>query len=343
MVSKNKITLRPFLIFQFFPFRMFRNFLILCAVLLCLILVSLVVNLNTGFSDLSFSDFWSQENFHQEIISIRANRTLAVLLAGISIPTSGFLLQEYFKNPLAGPSVLGISSAASLSVAFYILASKDFIIPEFIQHSLISIFAICGSIILLIFLLIFSKNFKDSSYIIIFGFLVSALAGAVISILQFYDENESLKRYILWSFGGNNQVSFSQNLVLAVLVSLGLIITFKAIKPLIGMSLGEDYARTFGVNLTQLKFTIIIASSLLSASITAFLGPVLFIGVIVPHFCRMIWNPAQLWHQWILNILIGALIMELFSIISEIWQMPLNIISSLFGIPVIFLMMMKKR
>ena len=307
---------------------MFRNFLILCAVLLCLILVSLVINLNTGFSDLSFSDFWSQENFHQEIISIRANRTLAVLLAGISIPTSGFLLQEYFKNPLAGPSVLGISSAVSLSVAFYILASKDFIIPEFIQHSLISIFAICGSIILLIFLLIFSKNFKDSSYII---------------ILQFYAENESLKSYILWSFGGNNQVSFSQNLVLAVLVSLGLIITFKAIKPLIGMSLGEDYARTFGVNLSQLKFTIIIASSLLSASVTAFLGPVLFIGVIVPHFCRMIWNPAQLWHQWILNILIGALIMELFSIISEIWQMPLNIISSLFGIPVIFLMMMKKR
>ena len=134
---------------------MFRNFLILCVVLLCLILVSLVINLNTGFSNLSFSDFWSQENFHQEIISIRVNRTLAVLLAGISIPTSGFLLQEYFKNPLAGPSVLGISSAASLSVAFYILASKDFIIPEFIQYSLISIFAICGSVILLIFLLIF--------------------------------------------------------------------------------------------------------------------------------------------------------------------------------------------
>ena len=161
---------------------MSRNFLILCIVLLCLILVSLVINLNTGFSDLNFSDFWSQKDFHQEIISLRANRTLVVLLAGISIPTSGFLLQEYFKNPLAGPSVLGISSAASLSVAFYILASKDFIIPEFLQHSLISIFAICGSIILLIFLLIFSKNFKDSSYIIIFGFLVSALAGAVISI-----------------------------------------------------------------------------------------------------------------------------------------------------------------
>ena len=335
---KSKNYLETISYFSVFPFRMFRNFSILCVVLLCLILVSLVINLNTGFSDLSFSDFWSQENFHQEIISIRANRTLVVLLAGISIPTSGFLLQEYFKNPLAGPSVLGISSAASLSVAFYILASKDFIIPEFIQHSLISIFAICGRVILLIFLLIFSKNFKDSSYIIIFGFLVSALAGAVISILQFYAENESLKSYILWSFGGNNQVSFSQNLVLATLI-----FTFKAIKPLIGMSLGDDYAKTFGVNLTQLKYTIIIASSLLSASVTAFLGPVLFIGVIVPHFCRMIWNPAQLWHQWILNILIGALIMELFSIVSEIWQMPLNIISSLFGIPVIFLMMMKKR
>ena len=109
------------------------------------------------------------------------------------------------------------------------------------------------------------------------------------------------------------------------------------------MSLGEDYAKTFGVNLTQLKYTIIIASSLLSASVTAFLGPVLFIGVIVPHFCRMIWNPAQLWHQWMLNMLLGILVMNIFSALSEKFQLPANIISSLFGIPVLLVMLLRQK
>lgn len=322
---------------------MFRSFQILCGILLGLVFISLFINLNTGFLDLKFSDFFNNDDFLREVVSLRINRTLVVLLAGVSIPTSGFILQEYFRNPLAGPSVLGITSVASLAVAFYILLSKNITIPEFLQNSFISIFAISGSLILLIFLLIFSKRFSESSYIIIFGFLISSLSGAIISILQFYADNEALKSYILWSFGGNNQVSFSQNIVLSIIIFFGLVLTFKTIKPLIGVSLGDDYAKTLGVKLGELKILIIISSSLLSASVTAFLGPVLFIGVIIPHFCRMIWSPSQLWHQWILNMLLGILIMETFSILSEVWQLPLNIITSLFGIPIIFIMMIKYK
>ena len=292
---------------------------------------------------LSFTDFFYDSSENSQIAQLRVNRVLAMLLAGVSIPTSGFLLQEYFQNPLAGPSVLGITSVASLSVAFYIFFSQDLMLPEFLQNSFLSISAIGGSLVLMVILLAFSNRFQDKSFLIIFGFLVSALAGAIVSILQFYAESQSLKNYVLWSFGANNQVSRNQIWVLIIIVLIGLFLAFKSIKPLIGNSLGTAYAQSLGINLNQLKFFVIITSSLLSASVTAFLGPILFIGIVVPHFCRMIYNPAKLWQQWILNMLVGILIMEFFSIISETTQFPLNVITSLFGIPVILMMMLKNN
>ena len=322
---------------------MSKNFKITTFLILIGIVISIVVNLNIGFLDLHFSDFFSSTSENSQIAQLRVNRIFVMFLAGISIPTSGFLLQEYFQNPLAGPSVLGITSVASLSVAFYIFFSQDFILPEFLQNSFLSFSAIFGSLLLMLLLLAFSGKFQDKSFLIIFGFLVSALAGAVVSILQFYAENQSLKNYILWSFGANNQVSRNQIWILFIIVILGLFLSFKTIKPLIGNSLGTAYAQSLGVNLKQLKYLVIIASSLLSASVTAFLGPVLFIGIVVPHFCRMLFNPAKLWQQWILNMLLGILIMEFFSIISESSQFPLNVITSLFGIPVILMMMLKGK
>ena len=307
------------------------------------IFISIIFNLNIGFLKLSFTDFFFVISENSQIAQLRVNRVLAMLLAGISIPTSGFLLQEYFQNPLAGPSVLGITSVASLSVAFYIFFSKDLMLPEFLQNSFLSISAIGGSLVLMFILLAFSNRFQDKSFLIIFGFLVSALAGAIVSILQFYAESQSLKNYVLWSFGANNQVSRNQIWVLIIIVLIGLFLAFKSIKPLIGNSLGTAYAQSLGINLNQLKFFVIITSSLLSASVTAFLGPILFIGIVVPHFCRMIYNPAKLWQQWILNMLLGILIMEFFSIISETTQFPLNVITSLFGIPVILMMMLKNN
>ena len=321
---------------------MSRSFRSLTIILLILAIISIIINLNVGFLKLSFWDFFSSTE-NSQIAQLRINRVLVMLMAGVSIPTSGFLLQEYFQNPLAGPSVLGITSVASLSVAFYIFFSHNLYLPEFLQNGFISISAIAGSLLLMFVLLAFSNRFRDKSFLIIFGFLVSALAGAIVSILQFYADNQSLKNYILWSFGANNQVTINQVLILTLIVVLGLILSFKSIKPLIGNALGSNYAQSLGVNLNRLKYLIIVASSLLSASVTAFLGPILFIGIVVPHFCRMIWNPAKLWQQWILNMILGILIMVVFSIISELSQFPINVITSLFGIPVILTMLLKNR
>ena len=321
---------------------MSNRFKILCLVLLITIVLTAVINLNTGFLSLNFYDFF-QDSSNSQIAEIRINRVLVMMLAGISIPTSGFLMQEYFQNPLAGPDILGITSVASLSVAFYIFFSHDVLLPDFLQNSFLSLSAIVGSLVLMLVLLSMSNKFQDKSYLIIFGFLVSAFAGAIVSLLQFYAENQSLKNYILWSFGANNMVSRNQIYVLALLVLSGSLICFRSIKPLVGNSLGSSYAQSLGVNLKQLKLLIIVASSLLSASVTAFLGPVLFIGIIVPHFCRLIYNPAKLWQQWILNMFLGMLMMLLFSIIAEKSQIPLNVISSVFGIPVILMMLLKQN
>lgn len=321
---------------------MSNKFKILCLILLIAIVFTAVINLNTGFLNLNFQDFF-QNSENGQIAEIRINRVLVMLLAGISIPTSGFLMQEYFQNPLAGPDILGITSVASLSVAFYIFFSHSILLPEFLQNSFLSMSAIVGSLLLMLILLSMSNKFQDKSYLIIFGFLVSAFAGAIVSLLQFYAENQSLKNYILWSFGANNMVSRNQVIVLSILVCIGLFVCFKTIKPLIGNSLGSSYAQSLGVNLNHLKLLIIVTSSLLSASITAFLGPILFIGIIVPHFCRLIYNPAKLWQQWILNMFLGMLIMLLFSIVAEKTQIPLNVISSVFGIPVILMMLLRQN
>ncbi|WP_374458825.1 FecCD family ABC transporter permease [Chryseobacterium taeanense] len=321
---------------------MSKKFKILCLLLLIAIIFTAIFNLNTGFLTLRIQDFFT-ETPHSLIAEIRINRVLVMLLAGISIPTSGFLMQEYFQNPLAGPDILGITSVASLSVAFYIFFFYNISLPDFLQNTFLSLSSILGSMALMLVILSVAGKFQDKSYLVIFGFLVSAFAGAIVSLLQFYAENQSLKNYILWSFGANNMVSRNQIYVLSVLVLAGLFISFKTIKPLIGNSLGTSYAQSLGVNLNRLKILIILSSSLLSASVTAFLGPILFIGIIIPHFCRLIYNPSKLWQQWILNMFLGMLIMLFFSIIAEKTQIPLNVISSVFGIPVILTMLLRQN
>lgn len=322
---------------------MFRNYTILILCICFLALVAIVWNFSTGFLSLSIQDFFSSEREHFQVAKFRLHRVLAVLLAGISVPVSGFVLQEYFRNPLAGSEVLGISSVASLAVACYIFLSSDFVFPEFLENGFLSISAILGSLLMMFILLLFSKKISDKSFLIIFGFLISALSGAFISVMQLYGDQQSLKNFILWSFGANNQLSSGQLLWLSFFTIVGILLSLKIIKPLMGMGMGEEYARSLGVRLEVLKYLVILATSLLSASVTAFMGPILFIGIVVPHFCRMLYNPSKLWHQWLLNILVGICVMQFFSVISEYFALSMNIITSLFGIPVILMMLMKKE
>jgi len=201
---------------------MSKNFKILLFILSIFALFSTIFNLNIGFAELTINDFLNSNNSNYQVAELRLYRILTMFLVGISVPTSGFVLQEYFKNPLAGSEVLGISSVASLSVAIYIFGSQTFVLPEILQNYFINISAILGSIFMLSLLLLFSKYIFDKSFLIIFGFLISSLSGAIISLMQFYADNQSLKNYILWSFGANNQLSKTQLFIVFINILIGL-------------------------------------------------------------------------------------------------------------------------
>lgn len=323
-----------------------KKFLKMIIFLLFLTLFFLLLHLKIGILSLSFSElfFLSKVSENQEIVELRWSRVLTSVLVGVALPSSGWLLQEFFKNPLASADVLGVSSVSGLMVAVSLLSVDffSFLSSEILGYSFVSLMAILGGGVMMFFLIFLSSKNKDNTHIIIIGFLISALCGALISFLEFYAEDHRLKHYILWSVGGNFYLSFWQLLILFGMIGVGLFFVFKSVKPLLGSILGDDYARSFGVDLKKLKSYVILSTSFLSASVTAFVGPVVFVGIIVPYFCRIIGNPSKFWHQCLLNIVFGVLIMQFFSIISELTTLPINVLTSLFGIPVILLMLLKK-
>ena len=279
------------------------------------------------------------------ILELRVFKIFSAILVGISLPISGFLLQELFKNPLAGPSVLGISSSSSLAVALFIFLGLDllFINNDFLSEWILAIFSILGSILCLLILLLLIKKVHTSSSFILVGFLFSAFTGSIISILEYYSQNEQIKNYLVWSLGSFSGLSFDQLVIFCFLVILGLIFSFKSIHLLKGLMLGEEYAISMGINKFKMNFYIIIATSLFVGASTAFVGPISFIGIIVPHFCRSIYKPSKLWKQFILNAIIGSVLMLIFLFISEQFKLPINIITVLIGIPTIFMIIFNKK
>jgi iron complex transport system permease protein len=333
-------------LFFIFVFMLSKRFILLIIILLISCILLFIVNLLTGFENITLYDlFFTQEETKNLIISYRFNRASAVVLAGISLPVSGFLLQELFKNPLAEPSVLGITSASALAVALVIFSGGGVILLNYqwLGGWLLIISSFIGALLTSLLLLFIAKGIKNISTFIIIGFLLSSFSGSLISTLQFYSQSESLKQYVYWSFGSFEGLSGKQILAFAICTVTGLVPAFISVKKLIGFLMGEEYAKVLGVNMTKLKVNILIAVCLLTGSTTAMLGPIVFIGIIIPHFCRQIWNPSALWIQINLNILIGSLFLLLISLIMSYTQLPVNILSSLIGVPTILFIIFKDR
>lgn len=320
--------------------------MLLIIILLISCILLFMVNLLTGFENITLYDlFFTQEETKNLIISYRFNRALAVVLAGISLPVSGFLLQELFKNPLAEPSVLGITSASALAVALVIFSGGGVVLLHYqwLSGWLLIVSAFVGALLTSLLLLFIARGIKNVSTFIIIGFLLSSFSGSLISTLQFYSQSESLKQYVYWSFGSFEGLSGKQVLVFTICTIIGLLSAFISVEKLIGFLMGEEYAKVLGVNMTKLKVNILIAVCLLTGSTTAMLGPIVFVGIIIPHFCRQIWNPAALWIQINLNILTGIGFMLLVSLIMSYTQLPVNILSSLIGVPTILFIILKYR
>lgn len=280
----------------------------------------------------------------------RIPKALTALLAGAALSVAGLQMQTVFRNPLAGPFVLGISSGASLGVAILVLGAGSFF-----SRNAFSVFgswglvaaAWLGSGLILLAILAVSTRIKDIMTILILGILFSSATSAIVSILQYFSNESMLKSFVVWMMGSLGGVTMAQLWVLLPSILIGLFIAIMSAKFLDAFLLGEHYARSMGMNISMARLMIFLSTCLLAGSITAFCGPIGFIGIAVPHIVRMLLNTAR--HDRLIpgSIFLGATIMLVSDIVSQLpgteTTLPINSVTALLGIPVVVWIILRNK
>ncbi len=312
-------------------------------VLLLLGIGLVFLNLYFGSVRMNWGEIWEKDSTDSVIFQYRMAKIAAAIFCGMALSVSGMLLQEYFKNVLAGPSIMGISSSAGLGIALLIFTGMPTMLTasKGLHYLSVAIAGMLGALACLLILLSISKQMKDASHFIIVGFLISALASACIGVLQLYSGNEELKQYVIWSFGSFSGLSNTQLILFALGILIGLGVACKALHSLQGNILGEDYARSVGVNLSTMKIAVLCATSILTGISTSMVGPIAFVGIIVPFFTRLWISEAQLYRQFWINTLMGACLLLAVNGLSELTRLPLNILTSFLGIPLMVYIVLK--
>ena len=277
------------------------------------------------------------------IFNIRLNKAFVAVLTGAALSVSGMQMQTLFRNPLAGPYVLGISSGASLGVALFILGLPLLGLQASDLPLGIAGAAWIGAAFVLLLIGFFSQRVKDIMVILILGMMFSSGISAVVQVLQYLSRDESLKSFIIWTMGSLGDVTNAQLPILFLAILAGLILALYTVKPLNQLILGEDYAKTMGLNIRRSRTLLFISTTLLAGTSTAFCGPIGFIGLAMPHVTRMIFSTSD--HRVLLpaNILTGASVLILCDIISKVYVLPINAITSLIGIPVIIFIVLQNK
>jgi len=290
------------------------------------------------------------ESWQYIIQNYRLPKAFTAILVGSGLGISGLMMQTLFRNPLAGPFVLGISSGASLGVALVILGSGFFggvFATLLISKWSVVIAASLGSFLVLLAVLLVSSRVRDTMAILIIGLMFGSITAAVVSVLSYFSSAEQLQQYIFWGFGSLGNLSWNELLIFFVIYCVGIILSTASIKGLNTLLLGENYAKSLGLNLKQSRLVIIIATSLLAGTITAFAGPIAFIGLAIPHLTRQIFNTSN--HKTLLPavFLFGAIVMLICDSIAQVpnsdYTLPINAITSLVGAPVVIWLLVRKR
>ena len=290
------------------------------------------------------------ETWGNIVLQSRLPGALAALFAGAGLAVSGLQMQTLFRTPVAGPFVLGISSGASLGVAVFILAASALgIAPQthIISGWGIILAASLGAVVIFLINFIISFRLNDVVAILIIGLMIGGGISAVIEILQSFSSNEALKNFVLWSFGSFRYVDLSQIPYLMAVVVAGCILSFFLSKPLNLLLLGDTYALSSGLNIRAAKMMIVFCTSILAGSITAFCGPIGFVGLAVPHIARSIFKTAD--HKILTPacILLGAVICCLCNVLASSpgaeYILPVNAITSLFGAPIVIWIILKQK
>ena len=279
------------------------------------------------------------------VLDIRLIKAIVAVLAGIALSVSGLQMQTLFRNPLAGPYVLGISSGASLGVAIFILGMP--LLGVATNSTLSSVgtagAAWLGAAMILAFVASVSTRIKDIMVILILGMMISSGVSAVVQILQYLSNEEALKSFVIWTMGSLGDVTSSQLMLLLPAVLIGLLVSVAVIKPLNLLLLGEQYARTMGLNVRRSRYLIFLSTTLLAGTVTAFCGPIGFVGLAIPHIARMLFCNAD--HRVLLpaTALCGAVVLLGCDIISKWLTLPINTITALLGIPIVIWVVIRNK
>lgn len=289
-----------------------------------------------------FSGNSGRDDWNLIILDFRLPKAVTAILAGAALSVSGLQMQTVFRNPLAGPDILGISSGASLGVAFVILGFSTVLglsAGGTLANWTIVMAAWIGAGAVLLLIFSISVRVNDIMTILILGILFASVSSAIVSIMQYFSNEVLLKSFFVWSMGSLGNVSGSHLLVLVPSVCFGLLLSLLTVKMLNLMLLGENYARSMGLNVTLARFLIFLSTSILAGSITAFCGPIGFIGIAVPHVCRMIFKTSDQKILLFACILIGSSVMLVSDLLSQIpgngVVIPVNTVTALLGVPVI--------
>lgn len=283
------------------------------------------------------------------IVNFRLLKSVTALLAGMALGCCGLLMQTLFKNPLADPYILGISSASGLGVSLYILGASAFGVGQgtFIHGFGVAGASLAGAFLLALLIIYVSRRLTDNLSLLIFGIMVGSVASALITMLQYLSADSALKAYVLWTMGCFAAVPGSSVAILAGMVVFGLVISVFVIKDLNTLLLGENYAKSLGIDTMRVKMKILVAATLLAGGVTAFCGPIGFVGIAIPHIARFVFRNSN--HRVLLpaSILMGALVMLLVDIIASVPSsgvvIPVNTVAALMGIPVIIAIIWKHR
>jgi len=289
---------------------------------------------------------------HDIIRNIRIPRAVTAILAGGALSVSGLQMQTLFRNPLAGPSVLGITAGASLGVAIVLLGSGAaglFAVNQwdFLGSWIIVIAASAGSAGVLAVIIAVSLRVRDNVTLLIVGLMIGNMTIALVSIWQFFSNPEQIQDYLIWVFGSLGGVYDRQLLLLTGLVIIGSLVTFGMAKSMNGFLLGENYAKSMGISVPRTRLLLIITTSLLAGAVTAFCGPIGFIGIAVPHLVRSLFNTNN--HQFLVpgTLLMGALLMLVCDIVAQLpgsaHVLPISSVTALIGSPVVIWVIIKQK
>lgn len=329
-------------------------FVLLALALLC----ALLLNISSGSVSIPFLDvvslLWGKT---PEIVSweyivweYRVPKAFTSILVGAGLSLSGLLMQTLFRNPLAGPFVLGISSGASLGAALLLMGTSllaGYTAFGFLGDVSLAIAASVGSFLVLLVVMIVAQRVKDTMALLIIGLMFGSITSAIVSVLAYFSSAENLQRFIFWSFGSVGNLSMNQLLLLGGIVLLGVMLSISSIKSLNAFLLGEHYAQSLGVSLNKSRLIIIIATGVLAGGITAFAGPIAFVGLAVPHLTRQIFDTME--HKVLIPavMLYGAILMLLCDTLAQLPNsasvLPINAITSLVGAPVVIWLLVRKR